>query len=426
MVARLSRTILGAFRRWADIALRRREPVVTRRTKVPPTDAAANVRSLQGRHAPNVMLVASGSPPMFDKQAGGLRLHNLIRIFCEMDLKVVFASQRSRRFFARSAGSAKHQERYESLLHAAGVKRIVYGPEETEHLIRELGSELRWAFLSFPKVANQFIAPIRFYAPGATVMYDMVDFHSLRMSREAGLKSDAALQAEAERMRLIELTNAKAADMTIAVSESERQGLHSVDPNLVVEVIPNVFDLPIDARLQIDGRSGLLFVGGFRHSPNVDAVLWFVRDVWPRILSQRREMVCRIAGSNLSAEIVALLKRPGVEVLGHVPDLTSLFASSRMSVAPLRYGAGVKGKVGQSMAYGLPVVTTKIGAEGMALEPDKHILIADEPEEFAAAVLRLATDDDLWRRLQVNGRDFIAASQSMVAARGKLRVVMNV
>jgi O-antigen biosynthesis protein len=106
--------------------------------------------------------------------------------------------------------------------------------------------------------------------------------------------------------------------------------------------------------------------------------------------------------------------------------LTGLFAYSRMSVAPLRYGAGVEGKVGQSIAFGLPVVTTKIGAEGMALEDGKHILIADEPEEFAAAVLRLATDDELWRRLQANGRDFIADSQSIDAVRGKLRALMNV
>jgi O-antigen biosynthesis protein len=174
------------------------------------------------------------------------------------------------------------------------------------------------------------------------------------------------------------------------------------------------------------GRSGLLFVGGFQHPPNLDAVLWFVHDIWPRILSQDREMVLRIVGSDLSEGIVSVLKQPGVEVLGYVPDLTGLFAYSRMSVAPLRYGAGVKGKVGQSIAFGLPVVTTKIGAEGMALEDGKHILIADEPEEFAAAVLRLATDDELWRRLQANGRDFIADSQSIDAVRGKLRALMNV
>jgi O-antigen biosynthesis protein len=277
-----------------------------------------------------------------------------------MDCRAVFVSQCGQDYFTGIAGSAEQQKRYEGLLYAAGVERVVYGPEEAEYLIRELGSELRWAFLSFPNVADQFIPRIRAHAPWATVMYDMVDFHSLRKSREANLRSDAALQAEAERMRQIELTNAKAADVTVAISDSERPQLLAIDPNLVLEVIPNVFDLPINARLQIDGRSGLLFVGGFQHPPNLDAVLWFVHDIWPRILSQDREMVLRIVGSDLSEGIVSVLKQPGVEVLGYVPDLTGLFAYSRMSVAPLRYGAGVKGKVGQSIAYGLPVVTTKI------------------------------------------------------------------
>jgi len=400
----------------------RRLPMVARLSRT----IVAQFRSLQSGRGRNVMLVAADAPPMSDRQSGGLRLHNLIRIFCEMDHQVVFASQCSREDFAGIAGSAEHRKRYEDLLYATGVRGILYGPKEAEYLIRVLGSELRWAFLSFPNVADQFIPPIRSHAPCATVMYDMVDFHSLRMSREAKLKSDATLQAAAEHMRLTELANAKTADVTIAVSELERERLLAIDSSLVVEVIPNVFDLPSNARLQIDGRSGLLFVGGFRHSPNVDAVLWFVRDIWPRIRSQRPEMVFRIVGSNLSEQIICLLKQPGVEVLDYVSDLSGLFAYSRMSVAPLRYGAGVKGKIGQSMAYGLPIVTTRIGAEGMALEDGKHILIADEPEEFAAAVLQLATDDELWRRLQANGRDFIAHSQSMDVIRGKLRTLMNV
>jgi O-antigen biosynthesis protein len=162
-----------------------------------------------------------------------------------MDCRAVFVSQCGQDYFTGIAGSAEQQKRYEGLLYAAGVERVVYGPEEAEYLIRELGSELRWAFLSFPNVADQFIPRIRAHAPWATVMYDMVDFHSLRKSREANLRSDAALQAEAERMRQIELTNAKAADVTVAISDSERPQLLAIDPNLVVEVIPNVFDLPI-------------------------------------------------------------------------------------------------------------------------------------------------------------------------------------
>jgi O-antigen biosynthesis protein len=226
-------------------------------------------------------------------------------------------------------------------------------------------------------------------------------------------------------MRAVELTNARTADITVAISESERQALLEIDPNLVVEVIPTVFEMPNDARFEVDGRSGLLFVGGFWHTPNVDAVLWFARDVWPLILSQRPDMRFCVVGSNPSEEVLALRGRPGIDVAGYVPDLTELFARSRMSVVPLRYGAGVKGKVGQSMAYGLPVVATSVGAEGMTLENGKHLLVANTPDEFANAVIRLATDDDLWRRLQANGRRFVEHSQSMDVVRGKVRALMN-
>ena len=381
--------------------------------------------SLQNMVGRKLVIVAADMPPMFDKHSGGLRLYNLVRILCEMDWRVVFASLCTLEHFTGMAGSVEYRKRYEGLLYDLGVEQIVYGAEQGEILIRALGNELHWAFLSFPGVAEQFIPPLRIHAPWANVIYDMVDFHALRMSREAELKSDKALQANAERMRVIELTNAKTADVTVVTSEAERQMLLEIDPNLVVEVISNVFDLTNDPRLGVDDRSGLLFVGGFWHSPNEDAVSWFVRDVWPLILKQRPDMIFRVAGSNPSEQILALRGHPGIEVLGYVPSLTYLFDCSRMSVAPLRYGAGVKGKVGQSMACGLPVVATTIAAEGMSLEHGKHLLVADAPDEFAAAVLRLATDDDLWRRLQANGRRFAEEFQSMDVVRGQLRALMD-
>jgi glycosyltransferase involved in cell wall biosynthesis len=362
---------------------------------------------------------------MHDKHAGGLRLYNLVRMFCEMGWRVVFASQSTLEHFTFMAGSAVDCKRYEGMLYDAGVEKIAYGAKECETLIRMLGPDLCWAFLSFPGVAKQFIPEVRMHAPWANIIYDMVDSHALRMGRQAQLTSDLALQAEADRMGVIELTNARTADVTVAVSEAERQALLDMDPNLVVEVIPPVFALPADIRPGIEGRSGLLFVGGFWHTPNVDAVLWFAREVWPLILKRRPDMVFRVAGSNPSKDIMALRGQPGIEVLGYVPDLADLFALSRMSVAPMRYGAGVKGKVGQSMAYGLPVVATSIGAEGMSLENGEHLLIGDTADAFADAVLRLATDDDLWRRVQANGRRFVENHQSMDVVREKLRTFVN-
>jgi glycosyltransferase involved in cell wall biosynthesis len=397
----------------------------SRREALEADSRLATFGSLQSTVGRKLVIVGADMPPMFDKHSGGLRLYNLVRMLCEMDWRVVFASLCTLEHFTGMAGSAEYRKRYEGLLYDLGVEQIVYGAEQGEILIRALGNELHWAFLSFPGVAEQFIPPLRIHAPWANVIYDMVDFHALRMSREAELKSDKTLQANAERMRVIELTNAKIADVTVVTSEAERQVLLEIDPTLVVEVISNVFDLTNDPRLGVDDRSGLLFVGGFWHSPNEDAVLWFVRDVWPLILKQRPDMIFRVAGSNPSEQILALRCQPGIEVLGYVPSLTYLFDRSRMSVAPLRYGAGVKGKVGQSMAYGLPVVATAIAAEGMSLEHGKHLLVADAPDEFAAAVLRLATDDDLWRRLQANGRRFVEDFQSMDAVRGQLRALMD-
>jgi glycosyltransferase involved in cell wall biosynthesis len=150
-----------------------------------------------------------------------------------------------------------------------------------------------------------------------------------------------------------------------------------------------------------------------------------VNEIWPLILRQQADLEFCIAGSNAPAEVLALSGRRGVQVVGYVPDLTQLFDRSRVFVAPLRFGAGVKGKVGESMAHGLPVVTTSIGAEGMSLRDGEHLLVADEPEVFADAVLRLIRDDALWTRLQANGRKFVEEMQSMGAVRAKLAKLLD-
>jgi glycosyltransferase involved in cell wall biosynthesis len=120
-----------------------------------------------------------------------------------------------------------------------------------------------------------------------------------------------------------------------------------------------------------------------------------------------------------------LAKRRGVEVLGFVEDLTPLYRGARVFVAPLRYGAGVKGKVGQSMAQGLPVVGTGIAAEGMNAIKEKDLLVADEPADFAAAVMRRLDDDKLWLQRWANGRELIKQTQSIESVRIKLGNILN-
>ena len=130
--------------------------------------------------------------------------------------------------------------------------------------------------------------------------------------------------------------------MTIAVSEDERRLLLDLAPDAVVETLPCVFPVPAGPPPGPEGRDGLLFLGGFWHTPNADAVLWFAEQVWPRIRARRPGLVFRIAGADPTPEVVALGCLPGIEVLGYVSDLAPLFDAARVFVAPIRYGAGMK------------------------------------------------------------------------------------
>ena len=149
-------------------------------------------------------------------------------------------------------------------------------------------------------------------------------------------------------------------------------------------------------------RKDFLFIGGYRHRPNVDALLWFVSKVWPRVQAKGFQDRFLIVGSHVPDEIAALVSDK-IEVRGHVADLASLFDACRLSIAPLRYGGGIKGKIVTSLSHGVPVVGTSIAAEGMGLRHKENILVADKPRAMANDIVRLYGDADLWQRLSSNG-----------------------
>jgi O-antigen biosynthesis protein len=185
-----------------------------------------------------------------------------------------------------------------------------------------------------------------------------------------------------------------------------------------VEVVPNIHRVREDVPGP-RGRTDVLFVGGFRHPPNEDAVLYFVRDVLPRVIARRPETRLIVIGSDVTPRI-RKLAGPHVEVRGFVQDLQPLFDSARLSIAPLRYGAGVKGKITHSLAWGLPVVTTPIGAEGLGLVDGEHVLIGADPEDLATHIIELLDDDLLWLRLSHGGRECIRACAEYYIVRSRV------
>ena len=157
-----------------------------------------------------------------------------------------------------------------------------------------------------------------------------------------------------------------------------------------VRILSNIHPAPESNALDHEMRRGIVFIGGFDHSPNIDAVLFFAQEIFPQVQERVPEAVFQVVGPYPTPEILGLESR-NIRILGFVRDVQPIFDNARVSIAPLRFGAGVKGKVNQSMSFGVPTVVTSIAAEGMYLTDEVDAMIADEPDRFADAVVRLWT-----------------------------------
>ena len=267
-------------------------------------------------------------------------------------------------------------------------------------------------------VLERVIEDIRQFAPQAALLFHVADLHFLRRQREAALEGSAEGLMEADAIRRRELLMVGAADCTITHSSIEASILAAELPEAPVVVWPLMFDF-FGTTVGFPARRDICFLGGYRHPPNVDAMRYFVAEVLPLIRAADPLIRLLIAGAHPSREVLALAGE-GVEVVGMVPDLRTLFDRARVFVCPLRFGAGVKGKVMSALAYGLPIVSTTIGVEGSGLIPGEHVLVADRASDFAAQTLRLYRDEDLWTRLSVQGQALLRAEFSPEGGRRKL------
>jgi glycosyltransferase involved in cell wall biosynthesis len=213
----------------------------------------------------------------------------------------------------------------------------------------------------------------------------------------------------------MELKLAAECDAVLVVSPDEKEILAEKLPRQRIEIVSNIHETQT-ATAPYQTRRDFLFIGGFEHTPNVDAMLWFVGQIMPLIRKQLPEAKFHIIGSKMP-EAVRALACDDVLTHGYVENVDSVFESCLLSVAPLRWGAGVKGKINQSMSFGVPVVSTTIGVEGMHLTHGENVLVADAADDFANEVVRLHRDPRLWERLSSNGIENVETYFSLDAAR---------
>jgi len=358
------------------------------------------------------VLVIDALSPMPDRDSGSLRLVNLMRLLREEGAHVVFLP-----------ADLKHAGAYTSALQALGIETW-HAPFVTgiPAWMREHGARFDSVVVCRHYVARSFLPLLREHAPQAQLVFDTIDLHYLREQRAADVNGDAAMARTAVRTRELELDVIARSDLTVVVSEAERTLLAHDAPGARVELLSNLHHVA-GPGAPFAQRRDLVFVGGFRHPPNVGAVRWFVEAVFPRVRARLADVGFHCIGGDVPAAVAALAAHEGVTVHGHVPDIAPYMDGARIAVAPLRYGAGVKGKVNLSMAHGQPVVATSCAVEGMHLRDGHDVLVADDADAFADAVVRLYDDEALWNRLAANGLDNVARHFSLDAARDTVRRV---
>ncbi|WP_160120568.1 glycosyltransferase [Rhodovarius lipocyclicus] len=266
--------------------------------------------------------------------------------------------------------------------------------------------------------ADKYLGLARRLAPKATVIFSVCDLHFLRLEREAALEADPRATARAEAMRHAELALIGIADATIVHSALEASLLRELVPQARVHVVtwPVAIHPP---PLPFTERRGSCFLGGFNHAPNADAVLWMGRELRPLL----RGLPVTVYGSNPTPPVLAE-SHGDIQVAGFVPELAPALHRHRSAVAPLRYGAGIKGKVLDSLAHGLPCVMTAIAAEGLGLTGDLAWLLAEDAPGIAAKLHRLETDAAWNAHLSAEGLRFIADRFGEAAVRADFQAAI--
>ena len=343
-----------------------------------------------------------------DQDSGSVRTLAMLELLVEAGCKVVFV-----------ADNLEYRQPYVRDLQQRGVE-VVFHPYATSvtELLGTRGVEFDLILVARHYIVAKHLDAVRSFAPQALLVFDTVDLHFLREERKAALEASAAAAATAQTTRDVELALIRKSDVTLVVSPIEKRLLDELVPEARVRVLSNIHELLPGGKPYAE-REGLVFIGGFQHPPNTDAVLWYAREILPHLRRLLPGVRTTIVGADPPATIRALAADDFI-VTGYVPDVAPWFTGCRVSVAPLRYGAGVKGKVNLAMSYGLPVVATPASVEGMSLSPGDDVLVADDAAAFAEAIARLYHDEALWERLSAGGRENIRRHFSRDVARGAL------
>jgi hypoxanthine phosphoribosyltransferase len=369
----------------------------------------------------NVLLIDE-IVPEYNKDSGSRRLTTIIKLLLENKVTV---------FLMADYKQHKYKSDYLNYFKELGV--IVYEPalDKSNKLItknvflKNIMPHISATWLHRPRVFSKYFKTIKALNSKTEIIFDMCDFHYLRLKREWEQKGDVALKIEAEKNLKQEIEICKKADKIIAITHEDLNAI------LPFYNVPEKFEVVSNIHQYVEKpsnfptfelRNDLLFVGNFRHSPNEDALLYLHDKIMPLIWAKHPEVNVQIVGSYPTDKVKALHSERFI-VHGFVDSIVDFFYNSKVFIAPLRYGAGIKGKIGQSLEYSLPVVTTKVGAEGFDFGPFKNQLIAETPEDLASKLIELYTNKNLWQEVSAYSETILQPFSTQVTEKNILRAI---
>jgi len=368
---------------------------------------------LKARVAVNVLIIADAYPAP-DRNSADFRLSRLLAaIAAEHNVYFVAVAERTQ----VDALGNEDVSRYRKGLEAIGVTVVDDGVMQALRTRSYAAVVFEWFF-----VAERFIEDVRSLQPAARVIVDSVDVVFNRLEAKARVTRLERDMSKAVETRIAELAVYNSADLVIVVTDADGAILHRANPAIATFTMPNIHPLQEPVPIGDENRKRLIFVGSFVRpggETNSDAMVYFCGEILPRIVAAEPDVRLRIIGSSPGPEIAELASKH-VEVIGFVRETKPYLETSAISIAPLRFGGGMKGKIGEAMSFGLPVATTSTGIEGFGLEPNVDALVADTPSEFADAVIRLLRDRDYLERVRMSGYRFIRKHYSDSAVKERV------
>ncbi|MBF0099628.1 MAG: glycosyltransferase [Desulfobacterales bacterium] len=357
------------------------------------------------------ILIIDHTLPTYDEDSGSLRMYSMIQMLVEFGMRVTFFPD-----------NLDTRYKYRHALEKIGVE-VYHGEFNIQDALAYRQYDI--ALISRAMIGHRYIALLKLLMPDTIILYDTVDIHFIRELRQAEIEGDDQKKQSALNIQRIELSNCVLSHRVLTVTDEDAVHLKKELPHMDYSVMPNIHTrIPKLERYDFDDSEGLVFIGNYNHPPNEDAVYAFIDQVFPHVLKKHPNTRLYLIGSHMKDRMKAL-HSDRIHVIGWVQEVEPEFARRKVFISYLRYGSGMKGKIGQAMSAGLPVVTTSMGAEGMGLEHEQTALVADEPLQFADAVCRLLEDKQLWNRLSKQGRAFIDENYGYNAVKAKIKALIK-